>query len=443
MGTERLGLTEAISFALGGIIGGGIFAVLGVVAQVAGPTAWVAYLVAGIVVMATGYSYVKLNERVPTTEESGGAVAFIEVFLHRPTLAGMVGWTLIIGYIGTMAMYAYAFGAYFGAIFGITEFPFLGLPSRPVLSLLVVVAFIGINLLGVHESGVVEDFLVALKLLIVLLFVLFGIRYGYTHGQLEFGVAQSLRSPGSPILAAAVAFVSFEGWQLLFYDQGSIENPVETIRKAVYVSIPVSALSYILVALVTLSVVNQRDVAASPDLALAIAAQQFSGKIGYVLIGVAAVASTASAINATLFSTALFAKGMSTDDLLPDRLAPTRETGVPTKTLFVIGGLTILLTVYGSLTAITEFASLSFIIVFGAMNALAYTQRAYLVSAIPLVGLVGTVAFLPIFVWHLYVEQFGVLCLVLAIAVTLVLLEGVYFERDEIETGIRSIEKRF
>lgn len=443
MVTERLGLTEAVSFALGGIIGGGIFAVLGVVARVAGATAWVAYLIAGIVVMATGYSYVKLNERVPMTEESGGAVAFIEVFLDRPTLAGMVGWTLIVGYVGTMAMYAYAFGAYFGAIFGITELPFLGLPSRPILSLLVIVGFIGVNLLGVHESGVVEDLLVALKLLIVLLFIILGIRYGYTHGQLEFGVERTLKQPDAPVLAAAVAFVSFEGWQLLFYDQESIGNPVATIRKAVYISIPVSALSYILVAFVALSVANQRAVIASPDLALAIAAREFSGRIGYVLIGVAAVASTASAINATLFSTALFAKGMSTDDLLPDRLAPTREAGVPTKTLLVIGGLTILLTVYGSLTAITEFASLSFIVVFGAMNALAYTQRSELISVIPLVGLVGTALFLPIFVWHLYTAEFGVFCLVFGIAVTLILLEGLYFERDEVMTGVESIEKRF
>ncbi|WP_423746293.1 hypothetical protein V5735_16965 (plasmid) [Haladaptatus sp. SPP-AMP-3] len=92
--TERLGLTEAVSFALGGIIGGGIFAAPGVVARVSGPTAWVVCLVAGIVVMATGYSYVKLDDLASATEASGGAVAFIETFLHRPTLAGMVGWTL-------------------------------------------------------------------------------------------------------------------------------------------------------------------------------------------------------------------------------------------------------------------------------------------------------------------------------------------------------------
>jgi L-asparagine transporter-like permease len=58
MTEDRLQLKEVISFALGGIIGGGIFAVLGVVVKIAGPTAWIAYFHAGLVVMSTGYSYV-------------------------------------------------------------------------------------------------------------------------------------------------------------------------------------------------------------------------------------------------------------------------------------------------------------------------------------------------------------------------------------------------
>ncbi|MDY6764410.1 MAG: amino acid transporter, partial [Halobacteria archaeon] len=149
-----------------------------------------------------------------------------------------------------------------------------------------------------------------------------------------------------------------------------------------------------------------------------------------------------SAINATLFSTALFAKGMTTDNLLPDRIAPTHESGVPTKALLVIGGLTILFTVYGSLTAITEFASLSFILVFGVVNYLAYTRHPGLVSVIPLTGLVGTVVFLPIFTWHLYAEQFDVFVLVLVIAVLLLLIEGIYFKREEIRVGVRNVEKR-
>ncbi|MFB6133673.1 MAG: APC family permease [Halanaeroarchaeum sp.] len=438
---EKLGITETVSFALGGIIGGGIFAVLGVVAKVAGPTAWIAYLIAGVVVMATGYSYVALNER---SDRHGGSVTFVEEFLGRPTMAGMLGWTLIVGYIGTIAMYGYAFGAYFGALFGITRLPVLGLPSRPILSALVIVGFVGVNVVGIRESGVIEDVLVALKLVIVVGFGVVGIWFGATHGRLQYGVTEAIRSPTGPVLAAAVAFVSFEGWQLLFYDQERIENPVETLRKAVYVSIPVSTLAYVAVAFVTLSLVSSQQVIHHPDLALALAAREFAGQLGYLLIGIAAVASTASAINATLMSTALFAKNLSADGLMPDQVAESQSEGVPTHALTVIGVLTVAFTVYGSLQAITEFASMAFIVVFGAMNyvAIRRVDASGFRSSIPIVGFVGAVAFLPLFGWHLYTEQFEIFALVVAITVVLLVVEGLYFKREFANEGVRAIEKR-
>jgi amino acid transporter len=437
MSAENLGLKETISFALGGIIGGGIFAVLGIVAKVAGPTAWLAYLIAGVVVMATGYSYVTLNDR---SERNGGSVTFVEEFLDRPTLAGMLGWTLIVGYVGTIAMYGYAFGAYFGAIFGITRLPVLGLPARPTLSALVIAGFVGLNLVGIRESGWVENLLVAVKLLVVAGFGILGVWFGYTNGLLQYGVTEAMRTPTGPVLAAAVAFVSFEGWQLLFYDQDRIDDPVETLRTAVSVSIPVSTLAYLVVAFVTLSLVSSQQVVAHPDLALALAAREFAGYLGYLLIGIAAVASTASAINATLMSTALFAKNMSSDELMPDQVAESQAEGVPTRALLVIGTLTVAFTVYGSLQAITEFASLAFIVVFGAMNYVAIRQTDRR-TWIPVVGLVGSVLFLPLFAWHLYSEQFDIFVLVLAIALALLLVEGLYFERELASEGIHSITK--
>ncbi|MFB6205999.1 MAG: APC family permease [Haloglomus sp.] len=441
MSTNKLGLKEAVSFALGGIIGGGIFAVLGVVAKIAGPTAWVAYLIAGLVVMATGYSYVVLNEQ---SERNGGSVTFVEEFLGRPTLAGMLGWTLVVGYIGTIAMYGYAFGAYFGAIFGITRLPVLDLPLRPVLSVLVIVGFVALNLVGVRESGLVEDLLVALKLSIVAGFGILGIWFGYTHGELQHGVTDVLRTPTGPFLAAAVAFVSFEGWQLLFYDQDRIEDPDDTLRNAVYLSIPTSTLSYVVVAFVTLSLVSSQQVIDHPDLALALAAREFSGHLGYLSIGIAAVASTASAINATLMSTALFTKRLSADGLMPDQVASSRGADIPTNALTLIGTLTAVFTVYGSLEAITEFASMAFIVVFGAMNyvALRWAEHEGFRTWIPLVGLVGTGVFLPLFGWHLYREQFHIFVLVLSISVALLLLEGLYFEREFVSEGLGSIDTR-
>jgi len=50
MADQQLGLTEAVSIALGGMIGGGIYVVLGVVTGIAGAATWAAFVLAAVVV---------------------------------------------------------------------------------------------------------------------------------------------------------------------------------------------------------------------------------------------------------------------------------------------------------------------------------------------------------------------------------------------------------
>lgn len=88
--------------------------------------------------------------------------------------------------------------------------------------------------------------------------------------------------------------------------------------------------------------------------------------------------------------------------------------------------------------------AMAFIVVFGAMNYLAFSQRDRdeVRAGIPLVGLIGTGVFLPLFGWHLYSEQFDIFVLVVGITVVLLVAEGLYFERELISEGIHTIEKR-
>jgi amino acid transporter len=106
---ENLGLTECVSMALGGMIGGGIYAVLGVVTKVTGAATWAAFVLAGVVAICAGYSYNALNA---LADDNGGSVTFVQSFTGNTTLAGMAGWTLLFGYVGSMAMYAFAFGEF-------------------------------------------------------------------------------------------------------------------------------------------------------------------------------------------------------------------------------------------------------------------------------------------------------------------------------------------
>ncbi|MFC7166748.1 APC family permease [Halospeciosus flavus] len=433
-----LGWFSAVSIALGGMIGGGIFSVLGVVANIAGTGAWVAFVAAGVVALCAGYSYTKLNE---VADRNGASVTYVQWASDNTTLAGMVGWTLLFGYVGSMAMYAYAFGSFFVELVGVHAVGAMAL--RPVVSTAAVGLFVGLNLLGARTSGVTENVLVAVKMVVLLGFGLLGAYYGLRQGKLEF-VSREL-SGLSPLVAAAVSFVAFQGWQLLFYDRESVHDPDRTIPRAIYTAIPVAVATYVLVAVVTTSLLSPELILRKKEVALAVAARPVLGEAGFVLVGVAALVSTGSAINATLFSAAHFAKGMLREDLLPDQFGDGDADGIPVRTMLLLGLVTVGFTVYGSLEGITSFASLAFIVVFGVMSSLAFTLRddERVSAVIPTVGVLGTALFAPLMLWHLATREPRVFVAVVLTALAVFVVELTYFERRTLAAYARRIEPEF
>lgn len=429
----EIGLAESVSMAIGGMVGGGIFAVLGVVAGTAGTLAWFAFIVAGIIAGAAGYSFNRLND---LTDEPSGPITFVERFTGRTTLAGMIGWTFIVGYVGTMAMYAYAFGGYATELAGVHTVS--GVPLRPVVSVFTVAVFVGLNTAGAHASGRTEDVLVGLKVAILLLFGLGGLYYGFTHGQLESGLSQF--SIG-PVVAAAISFVAFEGWELLLFDQDSIAKPESTVRTAIYLSILAATALYVVVAIVTTNLVAPAVIKAHAETSLAVAARPFLGSLGFGLISIAALFSTGSAINATLFSSSRLSKELASDGFLPDGIS--RGDGEPVRSLIVLGTLTALFTFFGSLDAISSFASLAFITIFGLVSYLAFLERGSALKTwlIPAVGALGAVGTVVALLWHLYTAEPHVFGLVAVIAVSVIGIEVLYFEREPIVNTAEEIER--
>lgn len=443
---EELGLVEGVAIALGGMIGGGIYAVLGVVTQITGAATWVAFVLAGGVAICTGYSYNRLNDLSGEREgtASGGSVTFVQHFTGNSTLAGMIGWTLLVGYVGSMAMYAFAFGEFAIALRGIPS-SLASLPLRPVISVFAVAVFVALNVLGARTTGWAETVLVVVKVVVLTAFGVAGVAYAVvaSGSPVRFGVG-AFTSFG-PVMAAAVSFVAFQGWQLLFYDRESIENPREVIPRAIYVAIPVAVAIYALVAIATVNLAPGA-LETNPHTALIDAAATVLGVVGLsglaaVIISGSALFSTGSAINATLFSSGYLAKGMIDDDLLPDRTGDSSASGVPARTLLVLGTVTAAFSAYGSLEAITAFASLSFIVVFGGMSYLAFRQRDddAVTPVIPAAGTAGALGFTPLMLYHLYRSQTGTFYAVVLLAAVVLAVELVYFERDVLESEVESI----
>ena len=115
---NKIGLKEAISIGIGGMVGGGIFAVLGLAVTLAKGGTPVAFLFAGILALITSYSYVKLSKAYP---DRGGTVKFINQGFGTSVFSGAMNNLLWISYIIMLSLYASAFGSYAPNLLEITH----------------------------------------------------------------------------------------------------------------------------------------------------------------------------------------------------------------------------------------------------------------------------------------------------------------------------------
>jgi len=114
MESKKLGFWEAYSIGVGGMIGGGIFAVLGLTISLAKGAAPIAFLFAGFIALLTSYSYAKLSVRYPS---EGGTVEFLVQAFGNNLLSAYFNTLLLASYVIMLALYAYAFGSYASALF--------------------------------------------------------------------------------------------------------------------------------------------------------------------------------------------------------------------------------------------------------------------------------------------------------------------------------------
>jgi len=349
--------------AVGGMVGGGIFSTLGVVVGIAGEWAWLSFAAAGLVALASGYSYVKLATHYG---EGGGAFTFLRK-IDAFGFAGSLSWVLIVGYVLTNAVYAFTFGQYLGHVVG------LGAWFPRVAGIAIVALFIGVNLRGVGEAGGVEVFLVWFKLAVLVGLAGWGLAQWdppmLSRGGPEAGI-------GAALFGAASVFMAYEGFQLLTYEYADIKNPQKTLPWAVLSAIVVVIIVYVVVALGTAMLIGADQVVQHKEVALAIAGQQALGSIGLVIVTIAAAFSTGSAINATLFATARLASTVAEDGELPAAMAHKNAAGIPDRAVIVLGAAAAILAALGTLTTLVEAASLTFLFTFVVVCALAFYQGA-------------------------------------------------------------------
>jgi len=356
-GSGQIGMAAAVSIGIGGMVGAGIFSILGVVAQAAGSAMWFAFAIGGVVALLSTYSYAKLGATFPS---AGGAVHFLVKSFGDGVLAGGLNLFMWAGYIMSLALYATAFGSYAATFITTTPSPILikSLALAAVLLLTVVNAF------GARSMGRWETVIVAIKVAILVLFAgagLFFVKPG--------NLSPALWPEASAILfGAGVLFIGYEGFGLVTNAARDMRDPRTMLPRALYTSVIVVIIIYLAVSVTVSGNLTDAQIEHARDYALAEAAKPFLGEFGFRLIAIAALFSTASAINATLFGSANVCYMIARDGELPSRLSGAVWKDA-TGGLLLTAALVVLVTLALDLSGIAMMGSAAFLLVYAAVNA--------------------------------------------------------------------------
>jgi amino acid transporter len=412
----KIGFWEVVAIGVGGMVGGGIFAVLGLAVKLARGGTAVAFALAGVVALLTTYSYAKLSVAYPSR---GGTVTFLDRVFGPGLLTGSLNILLWISYVVMLSLYAFAFGSY-GATFLPEAWHAVG---KHVLISFAVVAIAGLNLLSAALVGKAEYWIVGLKVTILLLFVGTGLA-----GIQAARIAVPAWSPPLQLAAGGmIIFLAYEGFELIANTAHDVRNAARTLPRAYYTAVGSVIALYVLVALVTVGNLAVDRIVAARDYALAEAARPFLGEAGFVLIAVAALLSTASAINATLYGAARLSYCIARDGELPAALER-KVWGEPVEGLLITAGLTLIVANVLDLTSISTLGSAGFLLIFAAVNAANARNAAETGSRrwISMAGAVACVAALGTLIGQTAVTAPAQLWVLAAMVALAVLIEGGY-----------------
>lgn len=356
---KSLGLKELIAIAVGGMVGGGIFTILGISVSMVGFLAPFAIALGGIIALFAAYSYVKLG--VYYKDEGATYAFFKRTYPSSHMAASFIGWYTIFGYISTLALYAYTFSSYAisGSDFANNDY------FRKAVAIAIIWLFAGINLWSVKGMGRIEDFMVYIKLVILFVISVALIYFGktdmHTFSQTLLHDFENTKTIHI-LVVASVTFVAYEGFQLVINAVKEMDNPDKNIPRAIYSAVILVASIYFIIALGSVLAIPAEDLIKNKEYALASGAADIMGAWGRNFVIIGAILATSSAISGTMFGSSRQMARIADDSYLPSILSHRNGT-IPNYAIIAMATTASTLILVGGLRLILEFGSITFLLV--------------------------------------------------------------------------------
>jgi basic amino acid/polyamine antiporter, APA family len=346
---RTMGLLGAATLGVGALMGAGIYVLIGLAAGAAGPGAWLAYLICGLLSILSVFMFGELSRRMPVT---GGGYAY--AYNAIGSFWGFItGWLLALGSIFACAMYATGFAYYLTAILG-SRIPEAVLKAIAVAIIAVLTLS---NCWGTQKGDRLQKLFTWGNLAVLLILILFSLPDA-DPGHLSPMFPEGVRGVGGAI---AIIYVSFFGYQLIANNAEEIVDPTRTVPRAMMLAMGISLAFYIGVALVSVMVVPWQSLAASKAPLVDVAVTGL-GRIGWLLVVLGGVLASAAALNSTLTAQARQIFAMGKDRFLPAIVGSIHATyRTPTAALWAGALLTAVAVISADLTFIVKSANFCFL----------------------------------------------------------------------------------
>jgi len=356
-GKKSVSLVGAIAIGIGGMVGGGIFAVLGEAVSIAHGATVLSFLIAGIIALLTSFAYAKLSIAY---KNRGGTVMFIDKAFGNNLTSGSLNLMLWLSYLVTIALYAVAFASYAQNFFANNNSIIL----KHVLISAAILIPTAFNLVSASFVSKSETIIVGLKIILLIIIIAFSIPY----------IRYERNSPahwGSLVSVAAsgmIIFVAYEGFELIANTSEDIINPKRNLPLAFFISVLSVIVLYMLIAIVTVGTVSEKQILIAKDYALAEASLPALGQFGFFLVSIAALLATFSAINATIYGNARLGYFLAKDGELPQTFDK-QAWDEPIVGIIITATVSLLIANTINLTEIAIIGSASFLLIFALINA--------------------------------------------------------------------------
>ncbi len=357
---RSIGPFQLALYALGSMLGSGIYGLIGKAAGEAGTAVWLAFLVALVAALLTALSYASLGARYP---RAGGAAYATQRAFRLPILSFTVGLALVCSGLTSVATQSKIFAANLQSLFGLDALP----PSALALGFILIMT--GIVFRGIRESMWVNVLCTLIEAAGLLIVIAAGMSYWGSVSYFDLPPAKADLGLTIVVMQASVlTFFAFIGFEDAINVAEECKNPSRTIPIGLLAATGMAAVLYVAIAITVVSVVPPAELAAAPSPLTEVMKRSAPGFPPWLMTGIAlfSVANTAL-VNYITASRLIY--GMSNQQLLPahlGRVHPERRT--PHYAILALLVVLVPLALVGSITDLAAATVLLLLSVFIVVN---------------------------------------------------------------------------